>query len=133
VVSSALGSFVLGVSPLGGSAGAPPAPLSANVFLVPFIPATPQSLQISINGVTYTMKVRFCVPANCWMLDLSDVSGNNPILQGIPLITGTDLLSQFAYLGLGFSLLVQSNNDPTAVPTFASLGLTGNLYVLTAQ
>lgn len=102
------------------------------VFLVPFVPATPQSPQISINGVTYTMKVRWCAPANCWMLDLSDVSGN-PILQGIPLITGTDLLSQFAYLGLNFSLLVQINNDPAAVPTFASLGLTGNLYVLNAQ
>jgi hypothetical protein len=132
VVSSALGSFVLGVSPLGGLPGAPPAPLSANVFLVPFVPATPQILQISIGGTTYTMKVRWCVPANCWMLDLSDASGN-PILQGIPLITGTDLLAQFAYLGLGFSLLVQSNNDPTAVPTFASLGLTGNVYILVAQ
>lgn len=102
------------------------------VFLVPFVPATPQSLQISIGGTTYTMKVRWCAPANCWMLDLLDVSGN-PILQGIPLVTGTDLLSQFRYLGVGFSLLVQSNNDPTAVPTFANLGTQGNVYVLNVQ
>ena len=99
------------------------------VFLIPFTPAQPQSFQISLNGITYTMKVRWCDPFNCWILDLADVS-NNPILQGIPLITGTDLLSQYAYLGLGFSLVVQTNNDVDAVPTFANLGSQGNLYAL---
>ena len=102
-----------------------------SVFLIPFLPSQPQVLQVSIGGVTYTMKVRFCTPAQCWMLDLSDVSGN-PIIQGIPLITGTDLLSQYAYLDLGFSLLVQTNNDANAVPTFANFGTLGNVYVLTA-
>lgn len=101
-----------------------------SVFLIPFLPAQPQTLQVSIGGVTYTMKIRFCIPAQCWMLDLSDVSGN-PIIQGIPLITGTDLLSQYAYLDLGFSLLVQTNNEANAVPTFANFGTQGLVYILT--
>lgn len=105
---------------------------SSNVFLIPLLPSQPQSLQVSINGVTYTMKVRWCDPAQCWMLDISDVSGN-PILQGIPLITGTDLLSQYAYLDLGFSLLVQTTNDANAVPTFANFGNQGLVYALTAS
>lgn len=66
------------------------------------------------------------------MMDLSDIS-DTPILQGVPLITGTDLLSQFAYLGLQFSFVVQTNNDADAVPTFANFGSQGNLYMLNAQ
>jgi hypothetical protein len=103
------------------------------VFQIPFVtPALPQSMQISLNGVTYTIKVRWCGPANCWTMDLSDAS-NNPIVQGIPLITGCDLLEQFAYLDLGFSLACQTANDTDAVPTFANLGQAGNLFVATAS
>ena len=100
-----------------------------SVFLIPFVPAQPQSFQISLNSIVYILKVRWCDPAQCWILDLLDVS-DNPILQGIPLITGTDLLSQYGYLGLQFSFVVQTNNDVNAVPTFANLGSQGNLYAL---
>ena len=102
------------------------------VFLVPFVPAQPQSLQISIGGITYTIKVRWCDPFNCWILDLLDTT-DNPILQGVPMITGADLLEQYNYLGLQFSLVVQTNNDVNAVPTFVNLGSQGNLYILNAQ
>lgn len=103
--------------------------MTTQVFLIPFVPAQPQSFQISLIGVTYTMKVRWCDPFNCWIMDLSDIS-DDPILQGIPLITGADLLEQYGYLDLGFSLVVQTNNDADAVPTFNNLGLQGNLYAL---
>jgi hypothetical protein len=100
-----------------------------DVFLIPFVPAQPQVVQVSLNGVTYTMKIRWCSPADCWMLDLSDIYGN-PILQGLPMITGADLLAQYEYLGLGFALVVQTSNDANAVPTFANMGTVANLYAL---
>ena len=103
--------------------------MTTQVFLIPFVPSQPQNLQTSINGITYTIKVRWCDPFDCWVLDLSDIS-NNPIIQGIPLVTGVDLLGQYGYLDLGFSLVVQTNNDANAVPTFANLGSQGNLYAL---
>lgn len=67
--------------------------------------------------------------AASWVLDISDVS-NNPILQGIPLVTGGDLLEPFGYLNLGFQLIAQSDFDPSAPPTFDNLGTTGHLYVV---
>lgn len=97
-------------------------------FLVPLI-NQPQQFTTVLNGVRYTLRVYWNDSAQCWLMDISD-SSNNPILQSIPIVTGVNLLSQYAYLGIGGRLIAQTTNDPTAVPTFANLGTTGNLYYL---
>lgn len=86
-----------------------------------------QALSISIAGVTYQLTVTWCDPAQCWVMNIADNAGN-PILSGIPLVTGADLLEQFGYLEFGGQLIAQTDNDPTAVPTFQNLGSTGNLF-----
>lgn len=95
---------------------------------IPLSP-NPQSFQIPLVGVTYGMTVVWNVPNASWMIDIADASGN-PILSGIPMVTGVDLLSQYAYLSFGFQLVCQTDNAPDAVPTFSDLGLTGHLYVI---
>ena len=65
-----------------------------------------------------------------WILDIAD-GNNTPIVSGIPLVTGADLLAQYAYLGIGGSLYVSNPNDPGASPTFGSLGDTSSLYFVT--
>ncbi|MCL7680226.1 hypothetical protein M8369_40485, partial [Klebsiella pneumoniae] len=45
-----------------------------------------------------------------WCLDIMDSSGAD-LIKGIPLITGADLLAQYRYLGLGFSLYVGCDNQ----------------------
>ena len=91
-----------------------------------------EQFTVSILGVSYQITVVYRgSPYNTWILDLSLSSGGDLVL-GIPLITGTDLLSPFsAALGLGFSLFVSSDADPTAVPTESTLGTTSHLYVRT--
>ncbi len=42
---------------------------------------------------------------DCWGLDIGDAS-NNPIVCGIPLIPGVNLLAQYAYLGISGELIV---------------------------
>jgi len=64
------------------------------------------------------------------VLYIADDTGNS-LLSGIPLVTGADLLEQFSYIGIGGALVVQSSNDPNAVPTYEDLGTVGNLYFLT--
>lgn len=93
------------------------------------IPLQPkaQTLSITLAGVGYNMLVYWCDPAQCWVLDLYDVAGII-IIAGIPLVTGPDLLAQFAYLKIGGKLIVQTDHDKDAVPTYADLGLTGHLY-----
>ncbi|WP_250538817.1 MULTISPECIES: phage baseplate plug protein [unclassified Caballeronia] len=93
--------------------------------------AKPQTFSIALGGVTYKMTIRWNVPAAAWMLDIADATGN-PMVGSVPLVTGVDLLGQYAYLGFTGQLVVQTDNDPDAVPTFGNLGSTGHLYFLTS-
>lgn len=96
------------------------------------IPLTPQSQQLSttLAGTTYNLAVLWRDGEfGGWFLDIND-QNNNPIINGIPLVTGVDLLAQYEYLGLGFQLWVQTDNDPAAVPTYTNLGVTSHLYAV---
>lgn len=98
------------------------------------IPLTPQAQTFSVTlaGAAYEMTLTWRdAPAlgGGWFLDIADQSGN-ALIQGVPLVTGADLLAQYDYLGLGFQLYVQSDGDPTAVPTYTSLGVTSHLYAV---
>lgn len=85
---------------------------------------------------TYSMTFQYrnadpSIAGGCgWTVDISDASGN-PILCGMPLVTGADLLGQFAYLALGGHLVVMSEGVPDALPTFANLGSGSHLYWVT--
>lgn len=82
------------------------------------------SVQVAKMRTTWNTK------ANCWVVDLLDVD-SVPILQGMSVITGADLLEQFAYLGLGGQLISQTDHDTDAVPTFENLGTSGRVFFLT--
>lgn len=99
------------------------------VYTIPLIPAA-QQFTISLAGETYGVKLQWCAPAACWTVEISDANGDL-LVGGVPLVTGADLLEQFGYLGIGGSLLVQSTNDPDEVPSYASLGTTGNVFFAT--
>lgn len=99
----------------------------STVYEIPITPSTPQSFTVSLNGGTYNISLNWNSSAQCWIMDIGDQS-NNPLVQGIPLITGADLLAQLEYIGIGGNMIVQTDNDPTAVPTFDSLGDTGHLF-----
>jgi len=102
--------------------------MTTTFYEVP-LSGAPQSFSISIAGATYNLRLTYQnVADGGWVLDLSDSSGN-AIVQGIPLVTGADLLAQYGYLGLGFSLVVNTDGDADAVPTFANLGTLSHLYV----
>ncbi len=90
----------------------------------------PQVISISLAGVTYKLTNKWNVSGNCWVLDIADTN-SNPILSGIPLVTGVDLLEQYGYLNFGGQLFAQTDHDLTQVPTFTSLGVNGHLYFVT--
>lgn len=93
------------------------------------IPLTPeaQSFHITLGGTDYGLRLLWNAPDSVWLLDIND-SNDVPILQGIPLVTGVDLLAQYDYLGISGQLVVQTDNDPNVVPTVDNLGITGRLY-----
>lgn len=100
--------------------------MTTSVFEIPLI-AAPQAFSISIGNTTYNMDLAWNTVSENWVLDISDLS-NNPLIQGIPLITGADLLEQYAYVGLGVQLYAQTDNAPGVVPTYDNLGIDSHLY-----
>jgi hypothetical protein len=102
-----------------------------NVFTIPLVSA-PQTLQITMVGVSYILTVYWCWPAGCWMLDISLSGTGVGLARGLPLVTGVDLLEQLDYLGVGGQLIVQTDTDALAAPTFDNLGSTAQLYFVPA-
>ncbi|MGO9474226.1 MAG: phage baseplate plug protein [Rhodomicrobium sp.] len=96
------------------------------------IPLQPnaQTFTIPLAGVTYDMTLHWCDSNQTWVLDIADANGD-ALVQGIPLVTGADLLAQYGYLGFGGALECQTDDDSYAVPTYGNLGQTSHLYFLT--
>jgi len=101
-------------------------------YEVPLTP-DPQSLRITLGGTPYRLTVAYRdANEGGWVLDIADAN-DAPIISGIPLVTGADLLGQYAYLGFRDVLVVQTDHDLNAVPTFDNLGKTSHLYFVTGS
>lgn len=74
------------------------------------------------------MNLAWNVASQAWKADISDGSGN-PIVQGIPLVTGANLVEQFGHLGFSGQFITQTDHAIDAVPNFANLGTSGHLYL----
>jgi len=96
------------------------------VFEIPLSPS-PQRMSISLDGTTYQLVFTWCSPSASWTLDIL-AADNTPLILGIPLVTGADLLAQYEYIGIRGKLIVQTDHDTQATPTFDNLGLAGRLY-----
>jgi len=100
--------------------------------LVPFeIPVSglPQTFTVSLSSIEHNMNLGWNPQAGAFILDVLD-KNQNPMLMGLQLATGSDLLSQFEYLGIKGSLLVQTAGNPGAMPTVANFGTLSHLYYL---
>lgn len=73
------------------------------------------------------MTVKWNTAAACWVADFTD-QDKAPLLSGVALVPGADLFGQFEYLAFGGKLIVQTDGDVNAVPTFSNLGQQGKLY-----
>ena len=94
-----------------------------SVSEIPLAPDS-QSFNITLAGVDYQRR------GVCWFLDLMDSAGTL-MIGGIPLITGADLLAQYHYLNLGFSLYVVCDDPASENPTQFDLGINSHLYAKT--
>ena len=102
------------------------------VYGVPLIIGTPQTFGITLGGVPYSMSLVYRNdPGAGWTIDIADAA-SNPIVSGIPLVTGANLLAQYRHLNFGGALVVQTTSDPDAVPTFTNMGDDGQLYWVTS-
>ncbi len=72
----------------------------------------PETFRLILEGVPYQMRTYWLLPAKCWVLDISD-DGDNPLIMGVPLVTGADLLAQYSpYIGPPGVLAVIDDSAP---------------------
>jgi hypothetical protein len=109
-------------------------------YEIPTVSGHPFTERVTVLGVTYSLYFCWNWVSKCWVLDLWDQTGTVPILRGIPIVTGCDLLEQFAYLSaapvaVGRSILtamtIGPGVPPDDVPTFTNLGKEGHLFIST--
>jgi hypothetical protein len=92
------------------------------------LPSFPATFGIYLNSSLYTMRTYYNdSDEGGWVLDIGDANGA-PLVCGIALVTNTDLLEQYEYLGIGGKLYVATPGDLLAPPTVDSLGVTSFLY-----
>lgn len=100
------------------------------LFEIP-LSGAPQRFNISLAGTVYSLTFLYRdAPMGGWCLDINDNLGN-PLVCGIPLITGADLLAQYAYLNFGGAMVIFSDGNKALVPTFDNLGSGSHLYWVT--
>jgi hypothetical protein len=101
-----------------------------NVYRIPLV-AIPQRFAIELNTHPLVMLCRWNGESPAWELSLYDGNTGAPLFESLSLVTGTNLLAPYAYLGLGGSLIVFTDGELSAVPTETNLGTEGNLYFVT--
>ena len=82
-------------------------------YEIPLSP-NPQTFAIALAGVSYQLTITWNPAMACWVLDIAN-EDREPIVNGIPVITGLDLLAQYEYLNLGGSLVVQTDGSSSLV------------------
>ncbi|MGO4412493.1 hypothetical protein AB4Z27_06015 [Cupriavidus sp. KB_39] len=99
-------------------------------YEIPLSP-DPQRFTVTLSGVDYRMTVQYRDAGGAgWVLDIADAT-KQPIVSGIPLATGVNLLGQYAHLGFVGRLWVQGADEPDDVPTFEDLGIGSHVFWVT--
>lgn len=97
------------------------------IYRIPLSP-TPQRFVINLGGTEYGITLRYRnATMGGWVLDIANRLGVS-MVNGIPLVTGADLLAQYQHLGFTGALRVQTTDNPDATPTFENLGEQSHLY-----
>ena len=103
----------------------------ATFYEIPLSPEA-QSFFVTLAGVQYQMQVMWrTATEGGWFLDIMTPAGV-PIIQGLPLLPGLDLMAPYPDLDLGGSLYVATDGDLYAAPKYANLGVTSHLYFVPA-
>lgn len=110
--------------------------MANSIFEIPLKVGVPQSFNSTLGGHRYSITIQYRDdPMGGWVIDIYDADTQAPVLTGIPMVTGVNLLEQYAYLGFGGGLWVQTSHhealNPDNVPTFENLGRDGLLYWVT--
>jgi len=106
----------------------------STIWEIPLSPRA-QRMVIDMGGIEYTLHFNYNRVSQTWIMDVHDAN-DVPFINGIPLVTGTDLLGQFRYMGIGGGLPVVTmtiglGHSPDEIPTYENLGVDSHVYYKT--
>ncbi|WP_416778201.1 phage baseplate plug family protein [Xenorhabdus budapestensis] len=87
-----------------------------------------QQFDIQLGGINYRMRLQWRDCAG-WVLDVMHPN-SEPIVSGIPLVFGVDILEQHRYLGFNGKLVFYCS-DPESETNREELGKNNRLYFIT--
>ena len=99
-------------------------------FRIPLV-ATPQFFDITLAGKAYSMVCRWNGEMPAWVLDIADATTATPLLFGLPIVTGVNLLAQYRHLEFGGGLIARTDGAGNPPPTETNLGTESYLYFVT--
>lgn len=89
-----------------------------------------QRMEITLGSTEYTLRFFWCdSPEGGWTVDVYSID-ETPLVQGLPLTAGEDVLQQLGYLGITGEIRVATDDDVTVEPTFSNLGSNGRVYFI---
>lgn len=103
--------------------------MAEQVFKIP-LTNVPQQFEIELAGRSLLMESKWNGQQSAWELSISDSVTAEPLIVGLPLVTGVDLLKQFAHTGIPGRLVCYTDGDQFAPPTLKNLGQEAALYYL---
>lgn len=97
------------------------------VYEIP-LTATPQRFTVILGERELAITLRWKdVHEGGWSLDIRDKVKDEPLIGGVPLVAGVDLLGQYKYLGIPAKMFI--DGDGMRDPTKDNLGTVVKLYV----
>lgn len=100
-------------------------------YEIPLV-ASPQAFTITLSGISYRLRLFYVNSENSgWHIDIFN-RDEEPLVCGIPLVPGGDLLAPYAYLGMNGMLIAINDNNPNMPGDYISLGDTFHLVWIAA-
>lgn len=98
-------------------------------YTVPLVNTLPwYQLTITLDGVVYTLSLRYNVRSDNWFMDIQD-SAANPIVSGLPILIQRSVSGQYAYLAIPPGIFVATDNSGQGTqPTQFSFGIDHTFY-----
>lgn len=96
---------------------------------LPFTNDPAQTVTVQLGTRSLTFDLQWNDRRGWWTMSITDAPSSTILIQGVPLVLGSDLLRAYD-LGIGHFLTFDESGTGTEA-TFDSLGVTTNVYWLT--